>query len=106
MNLPRILCILVLLGAASAQAEDAPASFRQKKAMCEGCHGLPDYRTAYPEVYQVPKLGAQNAAYLVKALQDYRSGARKHPSMLGIAGDLTDQEISALAASYAGSEAK
>ena len=26
-----------------------------KVAACIGCHGIPDYRTAYPEVYRVPK---------------------------------------------------
>ena len=69
--------------------------------MCEGCHGIPGYRTAYPVVFHVPKLGGQDAGYIVKALQDYRSGARKHPSMDAIAGSLSDQDMADLAAYYA-----
>ena len=69
--------------------------------MCQGCHGIADFRTAYPDVYNVPKLGGQGAAYLVKALQDYKSGARKHPSMNGIAASLSEQDMADLAAYYA-----
>jgi cytochrome c553 len=69
--------------------------------MCEGCHGIEGWRTAYPEVYRVPKLGGQHEAYLVKALQEYRSGERSHPSMRAIAGTLSDQDMADLAAYYA-----
>ncbi|HUI58900.1 MAG TPA: cytochrome c [Steroidobacteraceae bacterium] len=82
---------------------DAAAGY-QKNRMCEGCHGIPDFRTVYPDVYRVPKLGGQSAAYIVKALQDYRSGARKHPSMNGIAGSLSDQDMADLAAYYSSSD--
>jgi cytochrome c553 len=70
--------------------------------MCDGCHGIPGFRTAYPEVYSVPKLGGQSAGYLVKALRDYRSGIRTHPSMNSVAASLSDQDIADLAAYYAG----
>ena len=80
---------------------DAAAKIRF--SMCVGCHGVPGYKTAYPEVYHVPKIGGQQAAYIVKALQAYRSGERSHPSMRGIARDLTDEEMNELAAYYAGS---
>ena len=72
----------------------------QKKQMCEGCHGVAGYRTAYPVVYTAPKLGGQSAPYIVKALQDYRSGGRKHPSMNSIAASLSDQDMADLAAYY------
>ncbi len=74
----------------------------KKIAMCEGCHGIPGYRTAYPTVYHVPKLGGQSATYLANSLHAYKSGQRKHPSMLGIAASLTDKDIADLAAYYAG----
>src|SRR5262249_50190505 len=86
---------------ASAWAEGDPARGRARAQMCEGCHGIPDYRTAYPEVYPVPKLGEQQAPYIVKSLQDYKSGARKHPTMRGIAATLNDQDMADLAAYYA-----
>jgi len=85
--------------AGSVAASPASAS-RVKVELCIGCHGVPNYKSAYPEVYRVPMIGGQNAKYIESALKAYRSGERKHPSMRAIAGSLTDQDISALAAYY------
>lgn len=85
-----------------ATAAEKSDSFKSVLVMCQGCHGIEDYRTAYPKVYHVPKLGGQHEQYLVKALNDYKSGARNHPTMVGIAGLLSDEDIKALAAYYAG----
>ena len=73
----------------------------QKVQMCQGCHGIPGWRTAYPEVYRVPKIAGQHQAYLVKALQEYKSGARTHPSMRAIASSLSDSDMANIAAYYA-----
>ena len=73
----------------------------QKVQMCQGCHGIPGWRTAYPEVYRVPKIAGQHSAYFVKALQDYKSGARTHPSMRAIAASLSDADMANIAAYYA-----
>ncbi len=89
----------------SPPAGDAAAG-SQKIQMCIGCHGIPGWRTAFPEVYKVPKLGGQHEAYIVKALQEYRSGARSHPSMRAIATSLSDKDIADLAAYYAGAAPK
>lgn len=78
-----------------------PKAAQQKIAMCEGCHGIPGYRTAYPDVYSVPKLGGQSAVYLASALQAYKAKQRSHPSMRGVAASLSDQDIADLAAYYA-----
>jgi cytochrome c553 len=78
-----------------------PVAGKAKTAMCAGCHGIPNYKTAFPEVYHVPKIGGQHAAYIVKALQAYRSGERTHPTMRAIAKDLSDQDMADLAAYYA-----
>jgi len=90
---------------ASAQAAAAPAGDpekgKEKVAMCQGCHGIPGWRTAYPEVYQVPKIAGQHQPYLVAALKDYKSGARSHPSMRAIAASLSDADMANLAAYYA-----
>jgi len=83
-----------------------PAKGRNKTQMCSGCHGIDGWRTAYPEVYTVPKLGNQHEAYLLKALQEYKSGERSHPSMRGIAAQLSDQDMADLAAYYAQSGLK
>ena len=68
--------------------------------MCVGCHGILGWRTAFPEVYKVPKLGGQHEAYIVKALQEYKSGERTHPSMRAIAASLSDKDMADLAAYY------
>lgn len=81
-----------------------PDAGREKSAMCAGCHGLPGYRTAYPTVYSVPKIAGQHAEYIVLALEAYKSGERKHPSMTAIAGSLSAQDMADLAAYYAGAK--
>ncbi len=78
----------------------------QKNSMCIGCHGIEGYKTAFPEVYNVPRIGGQSAAYIVKALQAYKSGDRTHPSMKGIAATLSDKDMADLAAYYAAGSAK
>ncbi|HMW69642.1 MAG TPA: cytochrome c [Nitrosomonas sp.] len=75
---------------------------KSKTSMCEGCHGIEGYRTAYPVAYHVPKLGGQHAVYLAKALRDYKAGERNHPTMKAIAATLSDKDIEELAAYYAG----
>jgi cytochrome c553 len=104
--MPRI-CALVLMLAmpAFAWAQATPPSGNaadgaKKNQMCAGCHGIVGWRTAYPEVYKVPKIGGQHAAYIVKALQEYQSGERSHPSMRAIAASLSEQDMADLAAYY------
>jgi cytochrome c553 len=87
---------------ALAQAKSGDyAKGRERTQMCEGCHGIEGWRTAFPEVYRVPKLGGQHEAYIVKALQAYKNGERTHPSMRAIASSLSDQDMADLAAYYA-----
>jgi len=104
----KILLAALALCAAPALAQQPAAGdakeAQKKIAMCEGCHGIPGYKTAYPDVYHVPLLGGQSATYLANALNAYKSGQRKHPSMRGIAASLTDKDIADLAAYYAGSQ--
>ena len=81
-----------------------PKEAHKKIAMCEGCHGIAGYKTAYPVVYHVPKLGGQSAAYISNALHAYKAGQRSHPSMRGIAASLSDKDIADLAAYYSTSK--
>jgi cytochrome c553 len=71
-------------------------------AMCIGCHGIPGYKTAFPDVYHVPKIAGQQPAYLVNALKAYKSGERSHPSMRGIAASLSEEDMKQLADYYGG----
>lgn len=97
---------IAFLASGSAWADGDPARGKARAQMCEGCHGIEDYRTAYPHVYPVPKIGGQQQTYIVKSLQDYKTGVRKHPTMRGIAATLSDQDMTDLAAYYAGDARK
>lgn len=71
-----------------------------KNAMCIGCHGIKGYQASFPEVYKVPMISGQGAKYITAALNAYKKGERKHPTMRAIAESLTDQDIADLAAHY------
>ncbi len=99
-----LLCLALIAAPLAAQAADVKGDAgagAKKVAMCYGCHGIARYQTDFPEVYKVPKIAGQNAKYMVAALDEYRSGDRKHPSMQGIAGSLSDQDIADVAAYFA-----
>src|SRR5262245_13666925 len=83
---------------------DAKAAHDGKIAMCIGCHGIPGYKTAFPDVYHVPKIAGQQPGYIIAALKAYKDGARPHPSMRGIAAGLTDQDMQKLADFYGGTK--
>ena len=71
-----------------------------KVAMCIGCHGILGYKSSFPEVYKVPKISGQTAKYISSVLESYKKGDRKHPSMRGIAGTMSEQDIADVAAYY------
>jgi cytochrome c553 len=88
---------LSLICSLGAHAAGDPVQGEKKFYTCYGCHGVANYRNAYPD-YSVPKLRHQNAAYLIAALQEYREGTRPHPTMHAQAASLSDQDIEDIAA--------
>ncbi|WP_442774782.1 c-type cytochrome [Sphaerotilus montanus] len=96
-------------GVSSVHAQDNPAgdpvNGQKKAAMCIGCHGIPGYRASFPEIHQVPMISGQGAKYIVSALNAYKKGERKHPTMRGIAISLSDQDMADVAAFYASHQA-
>ena len=82
--------------AAAAVVGNADAG-RQLVYTCQGCHGLTGYKNAYPS-YRVPKLGGQSETYLNNALNEYRGGKRKHPTMQAQAESFSEQDIADIAA--------
>jgi cytochrome c553 len=98
----RLLVAATIAGAAlcSQAADDNKTTVQNKIAQCQGCHGIPDWKTAFPEVYRVPKLGGQKADYIVAALKAYKAGDRDFPTMRAIAADLSDSEIADIAKYY------
>jgi cytochrome c553 len=87
----------------SARAAGDPAAGEKKFYTCYGCHGIENYKNAYPD-YSVPKLRHQSAEYIVAALQEYRAGERPHPTMHAQAWSLSDQDIADIAAYLQGPE--
>jgi cytochrome c553 len=101
------LAVLLLAAAASAASAAGaaeivanPKAAPNKIEQCIGCHGIPGYKATFPEVYAVPMIGGQSAKYIEAALQAYKKGDRKHPSMRGIAASLSDQDMADIAAYY------
>ena len=95
--------LLASLFSFNAHAQDVKGSAKAGEAkvwLCVGCHAINDYRADWPQVYRVPKIGGQNADYIVASLKAYKSGERKHPTMRAIAGSLNDQDMADLAAYY------
>ena len=71
---------------------------RQKSENCKACHGADGNTPTGPDF---PRLAGQHEDYLLKALKDYKSGARKNPIMSGQVGGLSAQDMADLAAYFA-----
>jgi cytochrome c553 len=98
----RATLVALGLGMAVGVAVDASAAGDAARGKvlaytCHGCHGVPDYRNAYPN-YSVPKLGGQNAQYLITALNAYADGDRAHQTMHSQSATLSDQDRADIAA--------
>lgn len=91
---------MLLAAPAVAQVKGDAGAGNKKSSMCVGCHNIPGYKSVFPRVYSVPRIDGQHAAYIVKALQAYKSGERSHPSMRAIAASLTDQDMADLGAFF------
>jgi cytochrome c553 len=93
------LAVLPLVASVPAGAADVAAG-RRKAVQCQACHGL-DGLSKLPEA---PHLAGQPERYLVKSLEDYRTGARKDEMMALVVKNLSAQDIADLAAYYAAIE--
>ena len=90
--------------AAPAQAAkpDLAAGEARFTAVCAACHGA-DGNSGSPAN---PKLAAQHPEYLVKQLQEYKSGKRANAIMQGMAAGLSDADMKNIAAWLATQKAK
>ncbi len=90
--------------AAPAQAAkpDLAAGEARFTAVCAACHGA-DGNSGSPAN---PKLAAQHPEYLVKQLQEYKSGKRANAIMQGMAAGLSDADMKNIAAWLASQKAK
>ena len=81
----------VSLASGSAEAGQA------KAAVCMGCHGADG--NSLMAMY--PKIAGQGESYLIKQLQDFKSGARASAMMVGFVAALSEEDMSDLAAYFA-----
>ena len=91
-----LILALACFGAQAFAAGDADSG-KLKSQACAACHG-PDGNS--PPSPDFPRLAGQHHDYLLKALRDYKSGARKNPIMAGFAQGLTDKDIENVAAYF------
>jgi len=102
-HITSVLMVFVASVTSLAYAQDITGDAKAgatKIAMCIGCHGIKGYQASFPEVYKVPKISGQNAAYIVSSLNAYQKGERKHPTMRSIAASLSAKDMADMAAYY------
>ena len=90
-----IACFASVFASGGALASDLGAG-KEKSKTCVACHG-PDGNSPMADF---PKLAGQHHDYLVKALNDYKSGARKNAIMAPQVANLSKRDIADIAAFY------
>lgn len=87
-----IASVLALSVAAPTLAADAPAAAQS----CTACHG----QTGISSNPEWPNLAGQHEGYLAIQITAFRDGTRSNPVMAPFVANLTDADITALAAYY------
>lgn len=90
--------VFALTLALPAIAADVGAGQKIAEATCAACHGAQGNKPAIPGA---PRLAGQHEDYLLKALNDYKSGARKNGVMAPMAANLSKQDMQNVAAYFA-----
>lgn len=97
----KLISLVVLCAVAgtagTVQAAGSAAAGKGKTLVCAGCHGA-DGNSAAPNW---PKLAGLDGAYIAKQLADFKSGARKDPTMSAMAAGLSKRDMEDLGAFYA-----
>ena len=91
-----IMAASLALVSLPAQADGNAKAGKAESQVCQSCHGVDGNSVSS----QFPRLAGQHKSYLVRALKDYRSGARKNPIMNGMAAHLKTQQIEDIAAYF------
>ncbi|MBU6469694.1 MAG: cytochrome c4 [Gammaproteobacteria bacterium] len=87
---------------AGAASDKNAAAGQAKSATCAACHGA-DGNSVSP---QFPKLAGQNADYIVRELQRFKSGERKNAIMQPMAAPLSTQDMEDLGAWFSSQTVK
>lgn len=100
-----LLATLMLLPLASAFAAPKGDPIKGKalaEKVCIACHGVDGNSVAAAN----PVIAGQHPEYLYKQLNDFKSGQRKSPIMLGIATPLSDTDMADAAAWFSSQRPK
>lgn len=93
-----LVSLLLALGLVGAvQAAGDPAAGQAKTIVCGACHGADGNSV----LANFPKLAGQGERYLLKQMQDIKSGARPVVEMTGLLEPLGEQDMADIAAYYA-----
>jgi cytochrome c553 len=92
IGLGGLLAVTLTQGALAADA----AAGRQKARQCQTCHGI----DGVAKIPIAPHIAGESQIYLETQLKAFRSGKREHEIMSLIAKNLSDDDISDLAAWY------
>ncbi|MDM7856753.1 c-type cytochrome [Thiopseudomonas acetoxidans] len=93
-----IVSLLLTLGITGlAQAAGNAEAGKDKILLCTACHGQDGNSTLMPTY---PKLAGQGQRYLLKQMQDIKSGARPVVEMTGMLNAMSDEDMADIAAWY------
>ena len=97
MNKVLVTLLLTLGITGMAQAAGDAKAGQAKAAMCGACHGA-DGNSAAPNF---PKLAGQGERYLLKQMNDIKSGNRTVLEMTGLLTNMSEQDMADIAAYFA-----
>jgi len=97
MNKVLVTLLLTLGITGLAQAAGDAKAGQAKAAMCGACHGA-DGNSAAPNF---PKLAGQGERYLLKQMNDIKSGNRNILEMTGLLTNMSEQDMADIAAYFA-----
>lgn len=93
MKLATVFAAVILAGPAYGQS--APPDLVADCVPCHGADGIAKFA-------EVPNLAGQNALYLLDQLRAFHTGKRAHKEMRYMARKMTEEEMEAIAAYFAG----
>ena len=99
-DIENVSAYIATLGAETVASGGNEGGSFDAAATCSACHG----QNGISVSPSWPTLAGQHEDYLEHALKQYRDGTRKDPVMGPLAANLSDAEIAALAAWFAGLE--
>jgi cytochrome c553 len=100
-TMTKLLVFAAALAVGAVAHAGDPAAGKEKAKVCAACHG----ENGISQAPDFPKLAGQYNDYLVRAMNDYKTGVRKNPIMAGQVANLKKEDIADLSAYFASQQA-